>query len=44
MSASRSLPETGMLDRYGERSAIDVEWHLGNVFTKLGIASRKDLR
>ena len=21
-----------------------VEWHLGNVFTKLGIASRKDLR
>jgi predicted ATPase len=23
MSASRSLPETGMLDRYGERAAID---------------------
>ena len=21
-----------------------VEWHLGNVFTKLGITSRKDLR
>jgi DNA-binding CsgD family transcriptional regulator len=21
-----------------------VEWHLGNVFTKLGIGSRKDLR
>ena len=23
MSASRSLPETGMLDRHGERAAID---------------------
>jgi len=21
-----------------------VEWHLGNIFTKLGITSRKDLR
>ena len=21
-----------------------VEWHLGNIFTKLGISSRKDLR
>jgi hypothetical protein len=25
-------------------SAPAVEWHLGNVFTKLGITSRKDLR
>lgn len=23
---------------------VDSEWHLGNVFAKLGITSRKDLR
>ena len=28
----------------GGASLMTVEWHLGNVFTKLGISSRRELR